>query len=231
MEITPFWDALPGRAREALRRAGATVIIRPGALLTREHTRSSQVFVLRSGAVKVWTDRGGETVILDLLGPGDVVGELEAADGGARQASAEALTAVEALVLPADRFRAVLDAHPGATWAVAAVLAERLRDANELRAAHFPDDPARRLAGRLLRLVARFGTPLPGANGDGAAQVAVPVYQQDLGRWAGMGRRKVAGLLAEDPLREALTVARHRIAVRSVETLRRMAGEHGSAGR
>ncbi|MEW2360171.1 Crp/Fnr family transcriptional regulator [Spirillospora sp. NPDC029432] len=220
MDITRFWDELPERAREALLRAGTNVMIKPGAFLTREHTRASQVFVLRSGAVKVWVDRGGETVILDVLGPGDVVGELEAVDGGVRDASVEALTRVQALVLPAARFRAVLDAHPGAAWAVAAVLAERLRDANGLRTAHFPDEPERRLAGRVLRLVARFGKPPPGGAG---YEVRVPVSQQDLGRWAGMGRRKVAQILAGE--RGRLAVARNVITVRSVAALHRLAGD------
>ncbi|WP_242911178.1 Crp/Fnr family transcriptional regulator [Actinomadura terrae] len=226
METIRFWDALPVRAREALRRAGVTAMIRPGAFLTREHTRASQVFVLRSGAVKVWVSRDGEIVILDVLGAGDVVGELEAVDGGTRHANVEALTPVEAIVLPAARFRAVLDAHPGAAWAVAAVLAERLRDANDLRTAHFPDDPERRLASRLLRLVGRFGTPLKEEqpNGvtrapEGAYQVQVPVTQQDLGRWSGMGRRKVAQILAADPVRGCLTVARNMIVVRSMDAL------------
>lgn len=236
METTRFWDALPARAREALRRAGAPVVIRPGAYLMREHTRASQVFVLRAGAVKVWVDRDGEIAILDVLGPGDLVGELEAVDGGVRHANVEALTRVEALVLPAAQFRGILDAHPGSAWAVAAVLAERLRDANELRVAHFPDDPERRLAGRLLRLVARFGSPVkrerpegvteePDAvTEDGGVQVRVPLSQQDLGRWAGMGRRKVAQILAAEPVRGGLTVARNSIVVRSVDALHRLAG-------
>lgn len=236
METTPFWDALPERVREALRRAGAPVVIRQGAFLMREHTRASQVFVLRAGAVKVWVDREGDTAILDVLGPGDLAGELEAVDGGVRHANVEALTRVEALVLPAAQFRGILDDHPGSAWAVAAVLAERLRDANELRVAHYPDDPERRLASRLLRLVARFGSPVkregpdgaaeaPGeAAGDGAVQVRIPVTQQDLGRWAGMGRRKVAQILAADPVRGGLTVARNAIVVRSVDALHRLAG-------
>jgi CRP-like cAMP-binding protein len=229
MAATRFWDALSPRAREALRGAGAPVVIRPGAYLMREHTRASQVFVLRTGAVKVWTDRDGDAAILDVLGPGDLVGEVEAADGGTRHASVEAMTRVEALVLPAARLRGVLDAQPGSGWAVAAVLAERLRDANELRVAHFPDDPGRRLASRLLRLAERFGTPVVEGRPDGAAaegvHVPVPISQQDLGRWAGMGRRKVAQLLAAEPLRDGVSVTRDGIVVRSAGALRRLAGE------
>jgi CRP-like cAMP-binding protein len=230
METTRFWDALPVRAQEALRRAGAPVVIRPGAFLMREHTRASQVFVLRSGAVKVWADRDGDMAILDILGPGDLVGELEAVDGGVRHANVEAMTRVEALVLPAARFRAVLDSHAGSVWAVAAVLAERLRDSNDMRVAHFPDDPERRLATRLLRLVSRFGSPVKAERPDGTVpdedgvQVQVPVSQQDLGRWAGMGRRKVAQILAAEPVRGGLTVARNAIVVRSVDALHRLAG-------
>ncbi|MFV2174779.1 helix-turn-helix domain-containing protein [Actinomadura sp. LOL_016] len=126
---------------------------------------------------------------------------------------------MEATVLTADRFRRVLDAHPGTVWTVAAVLAERLRDANELRVAHFPDDPERRLAGRLLRLMSRFGSPLAG---DGV-EVRLPVSQRDLGRWAGMGRRKVAQILAAESVRGGLAVARNVIVVRSADPLHRLA--------
>jgi CRP-like cAMP-binding protein len=228
MAATRFWDALSPRAREALRGAGAPVVIRPGAYLMREHTRASQVFVVRAGAVKVWVDRDGEIAILDVLGPGDLVGEVEAADGGIRHANVEAMTRVEALVLPAARLRSVLDAQPGSAWAVAAVLAERLRDANELRVAHFPDEPERRLASRLLRLVERFGTPVKEERPDGVTaegvHVQVPISQQDLARWTGMGRRKVAQILAAEPLRDGVAVTRTGIVVRSADALRRLAG-------
>jgi CRP-like cAMP-binding protein len=219
--ITTFWDALPERARTALREAATTALIKPGTFLMREHTRGAQVYVLLQGAVKVWVDHAGEIAILDVLGPGDLVGEVEAADGGVRHANVEALTPVEALVVPAARFRAVLDAHPGAAWAVAAVLAERLRDANELRIAHFPDDAERRLASRLLRLTARFGRPGPG----GGYEITVPVHQQDLGRWAGMGRRRVAQILAGERVRGGLGMARNMITVRSLDALRRLSGD------
>lgn len=216
-----FWDALPGPAREALERAGTVALIRPGAFLAREHTRSTQVYVLRSGAAKVWVDRDGETVILEVLGPGDVAGEMEAADGGERYANVEALTRVEALALPGDRFRAVLNGHPEAMWALAAVLSEKLRDANEVRTSHFPDAPGRRLASRVRRLAERFGTPVA----TGGLVVPVPLSQRDLGRWAGMGRRKVAQLLARERIGDGIAVSRTAITLRSPEVLDRLAGD------
>ncbi|MFC9976525.1 Crp/Fnr family transcriptional regulator [Spirillospora sp. NPDC127200] len=218
MAITTFWDVLPERARKAVRDTAATVMVQQGRFLMREHTRSAQVFVLLGGAAKVWVDRGGETVILDVLGPGDLVGEIEAVDGGVRAANVEAITPVEALSLPAERLRTALDSCPGSVWAVAAVLAERLRDANVVRTGHCPDDPVARLASRLLRLSARFGTP---AHGDGTV-VPVPICQQDLGRWAGMGRRKVAQILAGERLAGGVAVGRGVITIRSEAELRRL---------
>ncbi|MFC5184576.1 Crp/Fnr family transcriptional regulator [Actinomadura harenae] len=220
-----FWDALPGPAREALERAGTVALIRPGAFLAREHTRSANVYVLRSGAAKVWADRDGETVILEVLGPGDVAGEMEVADGGERYANVEALTRVEALVLPGDRFRAVLDGHPAAIWALTAVLSERLRDANDVRTAHYPDAPGRRLASRLRRLADRFGTPVA----TGGLVVRLPLCQRDLGRWAGMSRRKVAQLLAPERLGDGIVVTRATITLRSPEVLDRLAGDDPDA--
>ncbi|MCP2341188.1 Crp/Fnr family transcriptional regulator [Actinomadura rupiterrae] len=216
-----FWDALPGPAREALERAGTVALIRPGAFLAREHTRSTNVYVLRSGAAKVWVDRDGETVILDVLGPGDVSGEMEVADGCERAANVEALTRVEALALPGDRFRAVLNEHPAAIWAVTAVLSEKLRDANEVCTAHFPDAPGRRLASRLRRLADRFGTPVA----TGGVVVRVPLTQRDLGRWAGMGRRKVAQLLSHEHVGDGIAVSRTTITLRSPEVLDHLAGD------
>ncbi|MFC4909175.1 Crp/Fnr family transcriptional regulator [Actinomadura gamaensis] len=216
-----FWDALPGPARTALERAGTVALIRPGAFLAREHTRATHVYVLRSGAAKVWVDRDGEIVILEVLGPGDVSGEMEVADGSERYANVEALTRIEALVLPGDRFRAVLNEHPAAIWAVAAVLSEKLRDADELRAAHFPDAPGRRLASRLRRLADRFGTPVA----TGGVVVRLPLCQRDLGRWAGMGRRKVAQLLAPERLGDGIAVSRTAITLRSPGVLDRLAGD------
>ncbi len=228
METSRFWDALSPRAREALREAGPSGDQAGRLPDARAHPRVPGLRAARRRR-KGLVDRDGEIAILDVLGPGDLVGEVEAADGGIRHANVEALTRVEALVLPAARFRGVLDAHPGSVWAVAAVLAERLRDSNDLRVGHFPDAPERRLASRLLRLVERFGTPVKEERPDGVTEegvhVQVPMSQQDLGRWAGMGRRKVAQILAAEPLRGGLTVARNAIAVRSADALRRMAGD------
>ncbi|MBX6769098.1 MAG: hypothetical protein IRY90_18440, partial [Actinomadura rubrobrunea] len=48
---------------------------------------------------------------------------------------------------------------------------------------------------------------------------------QDLGRWAGMGRRKVARILAGERVRGGLDVARSLITIRSLDVLRRLADD------
>ena len=61
------------------------------------------------GTVKLTkTATSGREAVLELRGAGDVVGELGAIDGQSRSASTVALGEVEALVLPADGFNALL---------------------------------------------------------------------------------------------------------------------------
>ncbi|MEV4259171.1 hypothetical protein AB0J52_38940, partial [Spirillospora sp. NPDC049652] len=53
----------------------------------------------------------------------------------------------------------------------------------------------------------------------------VPLCQRDLGRWAGMGRRKVAQLLARERVGDGIAVSRTAITLRSPDVLDRLAGD------
>jgi len=65
------------------------------------------------GAVKVVvSSASGREVVLDVLEEDELLGELSAIDGGDRSASAVALTAVEVLAIPRDRFARLLATEP-----------------------------------------------------------------------------------------------------------------------
>src|SRR5438552_18010674 len=62
-------------------------------------------YVLRSGRVEMSvTDENGEKLILDVIEPGELFGELSLLDGGNRSNTAVALTNCEALVLERQEF-------------------------------------------------------------------------------------------------------------------------------
>jgi uncharacterized membrane protein len=74
----------------------------------------------------------GEKLVVDVLEPGELFGELGLFDGGNRSATADALTDVEALVLERDEFLEFLRHQPDAALDVLSALAKRIRRADAL---------------------------------------------------------------------------------------------------
>jgi len=80
-----------------------------GADLTHEGRYEGFVYIVVSGMVAVIRD--GRTV--DTIGPGDIVGEIAAIDGGPRTATARAVDDSHLIVISQVHFNDALDASPG----------------------------------------------------------------------------------------------------------------------
>lgn len=123
-----------------------------GAVIVRQHEQSRTVYVVVAGYVKVM--RGGELaapmvaldpqhpqadrrthprlpVMLSLLGPGDLLGEVAALLNSSRSASIVALTPSELVGLPHDEFLRCLHRNPALALAVMRKMAQRLVEANQ----------------------------------------------------------------------------------------------------
>jgi CRP/FNR family transcriptional regulator, cyclic AMP receptor protein len=109
--------------------------------------------VIESGRVKLsLSSVEGREVIIDLLGPGEVFGELALLDGEPRSADAVAVESTHLLLLHRDAFLRFLSNRPEVALALLRVLSRRLRrDAQLVQDAAFLDVPAR-LARTILRL-------------------------------------------------------------------------------
>jgi CRP/FNR family transcriptional regulator, cyclic AMP receptor protein len=159
-------------------------------LRKRRYGRSETIFatgdpgtslcLIASGRVKLaLTSAEGREAILDLLGPGDVFGELALLDGDPRSADAVAIEPTELLLLARDEFLRFLDERPKVAVAMLSVLSRRLRrDAELLQDAAFLDVPAR-LARAILRLAA--------SDPDGVTRTP-KLVQSDLAGMAGTTR-------------------------------------------
>ena len=114
--------------------------------------------LIETGRVKLgFTSPEGREVLLDLLGPGDVFGELALLDGEPRSADAVAVEPTQLLLLRRDEFVRFLEERPRLAVELLAVLSRRLRrDAQLVQDAAFLDVPAR-LARILLRLAEAEG--------------------------------------------------------------------------
>jgi CRP-like cAMP-binding protein len=176
-------------------------------LRSRRYRRGETVFVagdpgtslciVKSGRVKLaLTSAEGREVILDVLGPGEVFGEMALLDGEPRSADAVAIEQTELLHLQRDEFVRFLRDRPEVGINLLGVLSRRIRrDTQLVQDAAFLDVPAR-LARTILRLAER---------GEDGRLRTPPLTQSDLAAVAGTTREtlnKWLGLFAEQGLIE-----------------------------
>jgi CRP/FNR family transcriptional regulator, cyclic AMP receptor protein len=171
----PDLDLLAARAPERRYAHGRPIFARgePG----------SCMFAVAEGRVRLSvTSAEGREVLLAVLGPGEVFGELALLDGGPRSADATALGGC--LLLSVDRrdLLPLLRRSPEAAAGLFEVVCARLRATNERLEGAEAMPVAARLARLLLTLADREGA---------GGRVDPALSQGDLGRLAGASRQKV----------------------------------------
>jgi CRP/FNR family transcriptional regulator, cyclic AMP receptor protein len=214
-----FGDVLGAGVLADLRERGRVRRLPRGGALFHEQQVADHVTLLLSGRVKLFrvTDDGRE-VLLDIRGPGDLVGEQAAFDQRPRSASGVALDPVAALVVPYGAFAAFLRANPEATLFIARTLSWRLREADNKRVEFAGQDALGRVAARIAELVDRFGREVP----DGI-HIDVPLTQPDLAGWAGISIESVTKALQTLRRLHVIETGRRRLVVLDLDRLRRFA--------
>jgi CRP/FNR family transcriptional regulator, cyclic AMP receptor protein len=190
----PFFGGLERTALEHVAAGMRSRRFRKGEVIFHVGDPGDALFVLVSGDVKIsLPSEIGEEAILATLQSGDVFGELALLDGAPRSASATALTATETVVLPRDRFLALIATEAGVRDALLASIAGELRrSTTNVEELHFLDITGR-LATRLVRLADEGGTDI----GGGAVQLRANLTQGDLAAMVGCTRQSVNKLLGQ----------------------------------
>lgn len=190
-----------------------------GATLFLEGDRSETVLIVVSGRVKVFSlTEQGEEVVLAVRGPGALLGELSALDGGVRSASVAALEPVAGIVVPSPAFIEFLRTHGQAATVLLRLITSRLRDADRKRVEFGAFDIAARVAGRLVELAERFGEP-----DENGVRISVALSQDELAGWVGASREAVAKALRVLRDRGYVTTGRRTMTVLDLDGLRRRA--------
>jgi len=159
-------------------------------VLVLEQDWGDALFVMRSGLAKVRSfSADGEEVVLSLLGPGDVFGEMALLDGLRRSADVVALVPVTVMRLRGPVLRGLLEQRPRLALNLARLEATRLRDLNGRFAVHTSDGTTRILAA--LSYLARKST----AANDPLAPMP-PLAQRELALLAGLARETASRTLS-----------------------------------
>ena len=163
---------------ERLAASGGWLALEPGELLFQAGDPGDAVYVVVDGEVEVRNSTpDGRDVRLVALGPGALVGEMAALDGGPRSADVAATRRARLWRIARGAMLAALEAEPKAAVALVIELSARLRVADGA----ISDKTVLDLAGRLARLLLTEA----GASG------LVALTQTEIGRRLGFSREKV----------------------------------------
>jgi CRP/FNR family transcriptional regulator/CRP/FNR family cyclic AMP-dependent transcriptional regulator len=151
------------------------------------------LFILKNGLVKVTIeDQSGREIILRILYPTDVFGEMSLIDGMPRSATVTTEEPSDALIIYRDQFIGLIEKTPKILLDMAAVLSRRLRKVNELvRSLAFYD-----VYGKVARVLLNLATERGRATERGTV-IDLRLTQQELAELAGMSRETMTRTLRD----------------------------------
>jgi CRP-like cAMP-binding protein len=196
----PLFRHLPAPALEELSQNLRLRHFGPGDTVFYEGDPGTSLCVIQSGRIKLsLISATGREVIIDLLGPGDVFGELALLDGEPRSADAVATEGADLLLLQRQDFLQFLEEHPKLSIALLAELSRRLRrDTQLIQDAAFLDVPA-----RLARVILRLAEPQGDAASPNQVRATPRLTQTNLAGLVGTTREtlnKFLGMYQDDGL-------------------------------
>lgn len=165
-----------------------------GEVLVRQGESSGELFTVIQGRLKVASIVArGEEVLLSVIGPGEVFGELALLDDLPRSATVYAAENCRLLVVPRSSFRPLLLRMPSLGLRLLRVMAGHVRRLSARTEDARTLDVRTRLAKTLLELGDRFG--MEGARG--STRITLRFSQQELGRLVGATREMINKCLRE----------------------------------
>jgi CRP/FNR family transcriptional regulator, cyclic AMP receptor protein len=218
MAAVGFLDSLSVEEVDALRAASVRRAYGANVTLLHQADEAGPVVVLLSGRVKITMSQAGREAIVAVLGPGELVGELAAIDGGPRSTTVTTLEPVDALVLSRSDFAALLERRPRIALVILRTVAHRLRYADVQQAQFATHDVVGRLARRLVELCERFGT-----QQERGIEIRLPLSQEELASWIGASREAVSKAFQLLRSLDIVETGRRRVIVLDLGALERRA--------
>jgi CRP-like cAMP-binding protein len=194
--------------------------LRAGEILFRKGAEGSQAYAVMSGRLKVTASgEDGKEIVLRILDPGEVVGDIALLDSGPRSATVSAIEAAELLVLQRRDFLPFLERRPKVAVKLLARLGGWLRSLSEqLEDTLFLSIRAR-LAKKILALAASYGEPVAGGT-----RVTMRLSQSELANMVGATRESVNKELRRFSKHGAIRVENRYITVLDEEALHSASG-------
>jgi CRP-like cAMP-binding protein len=189
----------------------------PGETIFRMADPGEAIMAVVSGSIKISvSSQDGKEIILAILHPNDIIGEIAVLDGRARTADAVALTAAHLGILDRRDVMAFFDAHPRMWPRIVEVLCQRLRATNE----HFADIALLPLSARLAKALIRLAR----AGAHGTSLRNIEMSQAELGKVVNASRESVNKLLSDWKGKGIVAMEKGLVKIANAKALEEFAG-------
>lgn len=215
LAVNPFFGGLDGETLEAVAALCVTRSLAAGQVLFLQGDAGDALYAIRHGQVRIGNETGdGRRTTLNLLGPGDVFGEVALLDGRPRTASATAAEPTGLFVILRRDLLAMIERRPAVAVRVIELLCARIRWMSQRteEAAFLPLE--QRLLRRLVALGADYGDE-------------IVVSQEELALFVGATRESVNRRLQVWKRDGLLELGRGWIRLRDPDRLGRLAASAG----
>lgn len=191
LEGIPMFAGLSNDDVERVGRGARTQRVAAGQVVIERGDPPDAVFAVATGRLKVVAPRSdGRDATLQILGPGDVFGEIALLHAQGRTARVTALEESVLVIVDGRAFSDLLAHSTQFTRRLLELLASRLRDTID----HFDSTTSLELPERLARKILLLGEHFGRAGNDGL-EVGIRLSQRDLGDMVDATRQSVNRLL------------------------------------
>jgi CRP-like cAMP-binding protein len=216
----PMFCDLEPEALDQLCRYAKHSTLKRGATIVSKGDPGNSLVVVVSGTVKISiSSPDGRSAILNLIGAGEIFGEVALLDGRARTADATANTNCEIYVIDRRDFIPFVRCHPALAMKLIELLCERLRWTSDQVEEVILQNLPGRLASALLRLTEKHKLAPAGRT--------IAITQQEISEMVGMTRESINKQLRAWAARNWVRLEHGAIVVLNAEMLRELA-EAGS---
>ncbi|MDQ6418936.1 Crp/Fnr family transcriptional regulator [Paenibacillus sp. LHD-117] len=162
-------------------------------ILMFENDVSDEVYIIRSGMIKIYRMHEGREVVLSITMPGDIVGEVEAlSPDHHRISSIEALENVAVWQMSRQDFLDIVDRYPSVLRKAYIILVERIRMLNrQIRYLTFYDVRAK-VANLIMDFYYNFGT-----QSDSGFKIDLKINQSLIASMLGVTRESISKTLGD----------------------------------
>jgi CRP/FNR family cyclic AMP-dependent transcriptional regulator len=200
------------RLREHLGRK----IFRSGSLVLALGQHNPAVYFVVRGTLRISTERAGNQVTVNVVGPGDMLGEISVLDNLGHSADVTALEEADLLWMERDVFDAHLRSVPMLAYNLALGLSRRVRLSTSRVEMLATLDVSGRIAHQLLAFAREYGEPAE----DGSIRIPLRLTQSELAELVGATREWINQSLRDFKQLGLISIAKdHHITVHDAEEL------------